>query len=225
MASAVKEGALAPYYGAKLDALEETLRVETQNLRRLEAQRNALNTKVRQLREELQLLHEPGSYVGEVVKQMDKKKVLVKVHQEGKYVVEVDKDIDINKCTPGVRVALRNDSYMLHRILPTKVDPLVSLMKVEKVPDATYDMVGGLEKQIQEIKEVIELPIKHPELFDALGVAQPKVRSILRYTTVCCFSIPSPPRHTTPNQHAGRADVRAARYGQDAAGARGGAPH
>lgn len=47
-------------------------------------------------------------------------------------------------------------------------------MKVEKVPDSTYDMVGGLDKQIQEIKEVIELPIKHPELFEALGVAQPK---------------------------------------------------
>ena len=38
-----------------------------------------------------------------------------------------------------------------------------------------YDVVGGLNKQIQEIKEVIELPIKHPELFEALGVAQPKV--------------------------------------------------
>ena len=47
-------------------------------------------------------------------------------------------------------------------------------MKVEKVPDSTYDMVGGLDKQIVEIKEVIELPIKHPELFDSLGVAQPK---------------------------------------------------
>lgn len=84
--------------------------------------------------------------------------------------------MDINKCTPNTRVALRSDSYALHTILPTKVDPLVSLMKVEKVPDATYDMVGGLEKQITEIKEVIELPIKHPELFEALGVAQPKVR-------------------------------------------------
>lgn len=53
-----------------------------------------------------------------------------------------------------------------------QVDPLVSLMKVEKVPDSTYDMIGGLEKQIREIKEVIELPIKHPELFESLGVAQ-----------------------------------------------------
>jgi hypothetical protein len=149
--------------------------------------------------------------------------------------------------TTGARVALRNDSYTLHLLLPTKVrglkirggrgfcspslqccapsrpstppgprtaltgresltwspcltlylwshqpvtfnsvdvslfgcaqvDPLVSLMKVEKVPDSTYDMIGGLDQQIKEIKEVIELPIKHPELFEALGVAQPKAR-------------------------------------------------
>lgn len=45
---------------------------------------------------------------------------------------------------------------------------------VEKVPDSTYDMVGGLTKQIKEIKEVIELPVKHPELFESLGIAQPK---------------------------------------------------
>jgi 26S proteasome regulatory subunit T6 len=159
------------------------------------------------MREELTQLHEPGSYVGEIVKPMGKSKVLVKVNPDGKYVVDLDKDIDINKCTPNTRVALKSDSYTLHKILPTKVDPLVSLMKVsarwyfclplflknclfsrylirsfletfslqvEKMPDSTYDMVGGLDKQIQEIKEVIELPIKHPELFEALGVAQPK---------------------------------------------------
>lgn len=56
--------------------------------------------------------------------------------------------------TTGARVALRNDSYTLHLLLPTKVDPLVSLMKVEKVPDSTYDMIGGLDQQIKEIKEV-----------------------------------------------------------------------
>jgi ATP-dependent 26S proteasome regulatory subunit len=32
-----------------------------------------------------------------------------------------------------------------------------------------------LDNQIKEIKEVIELPVKHPELFEALGIAQPKV--------------------------------------------------
>ena len=168
---------------------------------------------------------------------MGKNKVLVKVHPEGKYVVDVDKDIDISKLTVGVRVALRNDSYQLHLLLPTKVDPLVSLMKVEKVPDSTYDMIGGCDQQIKEIKEVsegegggeggisilsawlmsrrmlcmqalasfqkntwllssllgtfswprlscilvlcrppqvIELPLTHPELFESLGISQPK---------------------------------------------------
>lgn len=71
----------------------------------------------------------------------------------GKYVVEIEKQIDINKLKAGARVALRNDSYALHFVLPTKVDPLVSLMKVEKVPDSTYDMIGGLDQQIKEIKE------------------------------------------------------------------------
>lgn len=101
------------------------------------------------------------------------------MHPEGKYVVDVDKSIDITKLSPSTRVALRNDSYMLHLILPSKVDPLVNLMKVEKVPDSTYDMIGGLDQQIKEIKEVIELPIKHPELFESLGIAQPKVRTCL----------------------------------------------
>ena len=49
------------------------------NARRLQAQRNKLNNKVRLLKEELQQLHEQASYVGEVVKLMDKKKALVKV--------------------------------------------------------------------------------------------------------------------------------------------------
>lgn len=77
---------------------------------------------------------------------MGKNKVLVKINPEGKYVVTLDKNIKIEDCVANSRVALRSDSYVLHKILPTKVDPLVSLMKVEKVPDSTYDMVGGLEK-------------------------------------------------------------------------------
>jgi 26S proteasome regulatory subunit T6 len=117
-------------------------------------QADQLRSVVRLLREEIALLQDPSSHIGEVIKPMGKKKVLVKVNPDGKYVVDLDKSIDINSLTPNTRVALRNDSYVLHKILPNKVDPLVGLMKVEKVPDSTYDMVGGLSKQIKEIKEV-----------------------------------------------------------------------
>jgi len=169
-----KGSGMDKYYSSRIGDLTSTIQERTSDLQRLKARRNELNAKVRMLREELYHLQEPGSYVGEVIKQMGQKKVLVKVNPEGKYVVDIDKEIDINDLKPNTRVALRNDSYTLHKILPTKVDPLVSLMKVEAVPDSTYDMIGGLEKQVLEIKEVIELPIKHPELFESLGVAQPK---------------------------------------------------
>ena len=162
------------FFATQNEGLEIQIAEKAQNLRRLEAQRNTLNARVRLIREELQLLQEPGSYVGEVVKVMGKKKALVKIQPEGKYVVDIASDIDAAQLTPALRVALRADSYTLHKILPNKVDPLVSLMMVEKVPDSTYEMVGGLEKQIREIKEVIELPVKHPELFESLGIAQPK---------------------------------------------------
>ena len=79
---------------------------------------------------------------------------IFQVHPDGKFVVDLDKSIEMSQVTPNLRVALRNDSYPLHKILPSKIDPLVSLMMVEKVPDSTYDMVGGLDKQIKEIKEV-----------------------------------------------------------------------
>lgn len=51
------------------------------------------------------------------------------MHPEGKYVVDINKDIDIALLKAGLRVALKNDSYALHSILPSLVDPLVSLMK------------------------------------------------------------------------------------------------
>lgn len=65
----------------------------------------------------------------------------------------------------------------------------MSLMMVEKVPDSTYEMIGGLDKQIKEIKEVIELPVKHPELFEALGIAQPKVSVFVSVFCVLFFTI------------------------------------
>jgi len=132
---------------------------------------------------------------------MGKNRVLVKISPEGKYVVKLDEAIKIEECTANTRVALKSDNYVLHKILPTKVDPLVSLMKVEKVPDSTYDMIGGLDQQIKEVKEVIELPIKHPEIFESLGIAQPKgvllygppgtgktllARAVAHHTD-CCF--------------------------------------
>ena len=49
-------------------------------------------------------------------------------------------------------------------ILGDEADPLVQVMKVEKAPAESYADIGGLDKQITEIKEAVELPLTHPEL-------------------------------------------------------------
>jgi len=93
---------------------------------------------------------------------MGKDKILVKVNTlyintkpkiqpDGKYICNIDPSIKIEECSANTRVAVRNDSYLVHRILPTRVDPLVSLMKVEKVPDSTYDMIGGIYNYFEKI--------------------------------------------------------------------------
>ena len=44
----------------------------------------------------------------------------------------------------------------------------------KKIPDVTYDDVGGLKKEISKVREMIELPLRHPEIFDRLGIDPPK---------------------------------------------------
>ena len=161
------------YYDTKIKEIELKVKAKQINFMRLQAQRNDLNEKVIKLFDEINHLKKSGNQVAEVIKILGKDKVLVKGAYDGKYIVKVDKKVNVEDLRPNIRVTL-GDGMKINRILPSRVDPLVSLMKVEKVPDATYDMVGGLDKQIKEIREVIELPIKHPEVFESLGISQPK---------------------------------------------------
>ncbi len=59
-------------------------------------------------------------------------------------------------------------------LLQDDTDPMVSVMKVDKAPLESYADVGGLEDQIQEIKEAVELPLTHPELYEDMGISPPK---------------------------------------------------
>lgn len=160
------------YYKSKIQEMELKIKEKQLNFLRLQAQRNALNDQVVKLKNEVKHLLKSADSIGDVVKILGKDSVLVK-SDGGKYIVRVNKHIDMNDIKQNARVTLGKGKEIT-RILPTKVDPLVSLMRVEKVPDSNYDSVGGLDEQIKEIREVIELPIKHPEIFESLGISQPK---------------------------------------------------
>ena len=58
--------------------------------------------------------------------------------------------------------------------LPPKIDPTVTMMTVEEKPDVTYGDIGGCKEQIEKMREVVEMPMLHPEKFVALGIDPPK---------------------------------------------------
>ena len=60
------------------------------------------------------------------------------------------------------------------RMLPREVDPLVYNMSLEDPGQVSFAGIGGLNEQIRELREVIELPLKNPELFMRVGIKPPK---------------------------------------------------
>jgi hypothetical protein len=60
-----------------------------------------------------------------------------------------------------------------------------AIEQVEKAPLESYADVGGLESQVQEIKEAVELPLTHPELYEDIGIKPPKVHPLDRNSPRC----------------------------------------
>lgn len=84
------------------------------------------------------------------------------------------KQVDREALKPQTRVALDITTLTIMRVLPREVDPLVYNMSHEDPGDVKYHEVGGLGEQIRELREVIELPLKNPELFLRVGIKPPK---------------------------------------------------
>lgn len=74
----------------------------------------------------------------------------------------------------GTRVALDMTTLTIMRMLPREVDPLVYNMSLEDPGSINFAGIGGLNDQIRELREVIELPLKNPELFLRVGIKPPK---------------------------------------------------
>jgi len=82
--------------------------------------------------------------------------------------------LDKELLEPGCSVLLHQKSVAIVGVLADDVDPLVSVIKHETAPTESYADIGGLETQIQEIKESVELPLTHPELYEEMGIKPPK---------------------------------------------------
>lgn len=81
------------------------------------------------------------------------------------YYVRVLSTLNREELKPNARVALHRSSHSVVDILPPDTDAAVQMMKMTEKPDVSYSDVGGLDIQKQEIREAIELPLIHPELY------------------------------------------------------------
>jgi proteasome regulatory subunit len=177
-------------YQAKYDegSRREADRVDTesylQNLQRriksLELQKRNTETELvrlqrenRELQKELDRLRSPPLITAVVEDVLVDGRAVVKSSSGPNYVVNVSHFVNTNDIVVGSRVAMNQRTLSILEVLPFSRDQAVSSMEIVKRPAVVYKDIGGLELQIAEIKEAVELPLKHPELFERVGIEPP----------------------------------------------------
>ncbi|PQE03419.1 26S protease subunit rpt4 protein [Rutstroemia sp. NJR-2017a BBW] len=149
--------------------------------REWEAKLKALRLEIKGLQKDfdhtednIKALQSVGQIIGEVLKQLDDERFIVKASSGPRYVVGCRSKVDKVKLKQGTRVALDMTTLTIMRMLPREVDPLVYNMSLEDPGQVSFGGIGGLNEQIRELREVIELPLKNPELFLRVGIKPPK---------------------------------------------------
>ncbi|KAF1797469.1 26S proteasome subunit P45 [Mucor lusitanicus] len=112
--------------------------------------------------------------VGSLEEIIDDDHVIVSSATGPEYYVSVMSFVDKDLLEPGCSVLLHHKTMSVVGVLGDDTDPMVSVMKLEKAPTESYADIGGLEQQVQEIKEAVELPLTHPELYEEMGIKPPK---------------------------------------------------
>ncbi|HUV79408.1 MAG TPA: proteasome-activating nucleotidase [Candidatus Bathyarchaeia archaeon] len=139
-----------------------------------ENMRTRYESEIRKLRSELEKLRAPPLIIGTVVEVIDEKRMVVRSSTGPRFVVNYSHFIEPKEIFAGAQVGLNQQSLAVVSVLPSAKDPSVYGMEVIESPDANYGMIGGLEEQIEEITEIVELPLTEPERFERIGVVPPK---------------------------------------------------
>ncbi len=156
-----------------LELREQLRQIETDK-RYIETQKIRYEREVRKLKSEIEQLRSPPLVIGTVTDLVDSNRVIVRSSAGPRFLVRSSMCIDPDQLKPGVRCTLNQQSLAVIDILPESYDAAVYGMEVVETPDESYADIGGLDRQIMEIKEAVELPLKRPELFDRIGIDPPK---------------------------------------------------
>ena len=139
----------------------------------LENECSQLKKRVNRLDEELRNLRSPPFVIGTVQDRIGDNAV-VRSSNGTIFLVTVNRRIDDAAVVSGARVAMNQDTLSIIEVLDSAWDPLVSGAEVLNRPDTTFSDIGGLDEQIYQLRQCIELPLAKPEAFRDFGIDPPK---------------------------------------------------
>ncbi len=149
-------------------------RVHDELTAQLETARNhqsELREEVTDLQKENEALKTSSLYLATVEELIDDQ-VLLKQHGNNQEVLTDVSPRLYDRLDAGDRVAI-NDSFAIQTVLDTETDARAQAMEISEKPDVEYTDIGGLETQIQEVREAVEDPLTNPEKFREVGIDPP----------------------------------------------------
>ncbi len=155
-----------------LEKMEQENTLLNHTLNRLEEESAMLRELFNNTNAELSNLKKPALLVAEVCNILDKNKAIIKLPNGNKFYCYIAKDVQNVLCGDSVLVDQKSLN-IVEKILVSSSSEVEKFVIVEK-PQEDWQEIGGLKKEIQEIKEVIELPLKNKELFEKVGIKPPK---------------------------------------------------
>lgn len=152
-----------------LELQEEYIKDEHKNLKK----------ELLRAQEEVKRIKSVPLVLGQFLEPIDKNTGIIGSTTGSNYVVRILSTLDHELLKPGSSVALHRHSNAVVDILPPEADSSIGLLSADERPDVTYADVGGLDMQKQEIREAVELPLTHFDLYKQIGIDPP--RGVLLY--------------------------------------------
>ena len=103
--------------------------------------------------------------IGQFLEAIDQFTAIVGSTTGSNYYVRILSTIDRELLKPSSSVALHKHSNALVDVLPPEADSSITMLSADEKPNISYSDIGGLDTQKQEVREAVELPLTHYELY------------------------------------------------------------
>lgn len=141
---------------------------------RLEEENKNLKRTVQFYQTELEKFRTPPFIVSEIISLTDDKKAIVRLPNQSNFLVEISGNFN-KDIRPGDMVLNEQKSLVvIDKIDMTKNFPVESFLIINNKPSVKWNDIGGLSREVEKVKEVLELPLLKPGLFKEMGINPPK---------------------------------------------------